>query len=604
LGDHAGEAGIRAGFRAALHANATARRVATVEAADTLERVTVTEATSGGVRPVRGKPAEITVDIIRSGWNRSGTRYYPAEVLERDIPVCYPAGTHMYVNHPGQVEAEDRPERSLYDLAAVFTSTPYAVREGDQTVMRVTARAYSRHREFLAEAAGDIGVSINGNGDGSITEREGRTGLVLERLTHGQSVDFVTKPGAGGRIVALLEAHRGDVLREAASLGGWLESRIHLGFTQLADDLYGDGRLSRDERIAASSAVGDALAAFVKAVEDKAPALYQRSRWANPDTAGTPAAATREAAVEAQREALDRALQSAYGGDDRYAWLHDFDPDAGVAWFRSSGKDTPSALWQQKYTRGAAGVITLDGARVEVRARTVYDPVDPGVPTQEAQPGPTTQTPDGAQTPPGPPADEATTAKETAMTDTTVKDAAAREADEATRIREAIRTQEATELAQYRQADKARGVLDSKLAESTLPALSQSRIRAEFPATRLPLIESDRTLDVAAFTRTVEAAIAAESDYVTSILEAAGVGKVTGNGAAPGAGAGAPTSLFGTPPLTGGVLFGAAAGGVFGAPVTEAQAVQDKQLREALIDTYVRRGQTREAAERAVDARI
>ncbi|HEX8346071.1 MAG TPA: hypothetical protein VF657_15230, partial [Actinoplanes sp.] len=120
----------------------------------------------------------------------------------------------------------------------------------------------------------------------------------------------------------------------------------------------------------------------------------------------------------------------------------------------------------------------------------------------------------------------------------------------------------------------------------------------------LPLIESDRTLDVAAFTRTVEAAIAAESDYVTSILEAAGVGKVTGNGAAPGAGAGAPTSLFGTPPLTGGVLFGAAAGGVFGAPVTEAQAVQDKQLREALIDTYVRRGQTREAAERAVDARI
>lgn len=513
----------------------------------------------------------------------------------------------MYIDHPRLSEQDDIPERSLTGLAAVFDTTPYAVREGDQVIMRTTARVYSRWREFLTEAADDIGVSINGNGDGSIAEREGRTGLVLERLTHGQSVDFVTKPGAGGRIVALLESARPfesdefrtvlDRLstRESASLGAWVESRIHLGFTQLADELYGDGRLTRPERIAASKAIGDALGVFVKAVEEHAPELYKRDRWSEPPVVED--ATVREASVDTQRARIDQAIQTEYGGRDRFAWVRDFDPDAGVVWFTAGDHDQPSRVWQQAYSVSPAGHVLLLGGRVEVRERTVYEPVTP-VATTEADKATTTQTPDGGITPAGPTADEANNAKETAMADTKVLDAAAREADEA------IRTRESLELAQYRQADKARGVLDTKLTESTLPALAQNRVRAGFPATALPLQESDRTLDVTRFTATVEAAIKAEGDYVAAILESAGVGKVTSNGAAAGAGAGMPGAGY-TPPVGGSVLFGASpTGSLFGAPVTEAEAAQDKQLREALIGTYVSRGATREAAERAVDARI
>lgn len=605
-------------------------QVATVESdTSTLERVDVVEASAGGVRK-GNKPSLVTVDIIRSGWNRSGSRYYPAEVLERDIPTVYPAGTHMYIDHPSHTEAEDRPERSLTGLAAVFDSTPYAVREGDQVVMRVTARVYSRWREFLTEAAGDIGVSINGNGDGSITDREGRTGLVLERLTHGQSVDFVTKPGAGGRIVALLESARPfesdqfrtvlDRLstRESASLGAWVESRIHLGFTQLADELYGDGRLTRPERIAASKAIGDALGVFVKAVEQHAPELYTRDRWSEPPAA-VGDATVREASVDTQRARIDHAIQAAYGGRDRFAWVRDFDPDAGVVWFTAGDHDRPSRAWQQAYTT-TGDAVALAGDRVEVRERTVYEPVTPAPITEAATdrpagtpelaepvatgaaPSTTTQTPAGGITPAGSTADEAKNAKETAMTDTTVKDAAAREADEA------VRTRESLELAQYRQADKARSLLDTKLAESSLPALAQNRIRAEFPATALPLQESDRALDVTRFTTTVEAAIKAETDYVAAILESAGVGKVAGNGAAPGAGSGAPagygqTAQTATP---GGVLFGGQLGTPLSvgipAALSEADQAQTATLRESLIKTYERRGMTREAAEQAVDA--
>lgn len=574
----------------------------------------------------------ITIDIIRSGWNKAGTRYYPADVLERDIPVVYPAGSHMYIDHPRLSEQEDIPERSLTSLAAVFDTTPYAVREGDQTVMRVSARVYSRWRDFLTEAASDIGVSINGNGDGSIMEREGRTGLVLERLTHGQSVDFVTKPGAGGRIVALLESARPfesdefravlDRLstRESASLGAWVESRIHLGFTQLADELYGDGRLTRPERIAASKAIGDALGVFVAAVEKNAPQLYTRDRWASPPEVED--ATVREASVDTQRARIDRAIQLTYGGRDRFAWVRDFDPDAAVVWFSAADPDQPGRLWQQTYTvTGKA--VDLVGDRVEVRERTVYEPVAPvattetdrpagtpelaepaGVPPVPPAPAPgagpaapatTTHTPAGSA-PAGSTADEANNAKETAMTDTTVKDAAAREADEA------VRTRESLELAQYRQSARANDLLNTKLAESALPALAQNRVRAGFPATALPLLEADRTLDVARFTTTVEAAIKAETDYVAGILESAGVGRPGNNGAAPGAGAGMP-GTFTPQQTTGSFLFDPAPATTAGALLTEANPV-DTRLRESLIKTYTDRGIAREVAERAVDVRI
>jgi hypothetical protein len=50
----------------------------------------------------------------------------------------------------------------------------------------------------------------------------------------------------------------------------------------MADDMAAEGRLTREERIQMSSAVGDALAAFVANLEANAPQLYQRDLWDEP----------------------------------------------------------------------------------------------------------------------------------------------------------------------------------------------------------------------------------------------------------------------------------------------------------------------------------
>ncbi|WP_431935807.1 hypothetical protein [Micromonospora sp. RP3T] len=569
---------------------AAERALATVESAATAERVELHEAAAGGAvhEAKPGTRGLYVIDVIKSGWNTSGSRYYSADVIERDVPRVYPKGTHMHIDHPGRMEQDDRPERSLSTLAAVFVDDPWAVREDDGSVtMRTTARVFAPWQGFIAEAWPHIGVSINGNGHGEHAEREGRYGLVLEELTYGQSVDFVTKPGAGGRVVGLMEsareaaatpAGRAAMLREAATVGTYMESRIHLGFTKLADEMYGEGRVTREERITLSGAIGDALAVFVGRVEADAPQLYQRSPWSGSVVDATDEAArTREASAEQQHRALGDALSGAYGGPDRFAWVRDYDPDAGVVWFDTGAAAGPEGggTWQQSYTRDAAGRVELLGDRIEVRARTVYDPVRPDgtAATTETTPG---RRPAG--TDPGSAPD---TTRENDMGDNG-PEVGTREAD-LTRERDEARL----ELARYRAADTAAPILTTLLAESSLPAPAQARVRADFPARALPLVEASNTLDEPRFRTLVEASIAAEGAYVAQLAEGAGVGRVSGMGAGLGAGAGAPSGALPA---------------AFGASTREADAPDQASIDE-LVDMYVRRGMTREAAQAAATGR-
>jgi hypothetical protein len=131
---------------------------------------------------------------------------------------------------------------------------------------------------------------------------------ILETLTSGETVEEAARQQALADATALVEA---DVaLREAANLGNWLESRIHLSFTQMADDMFGYGRLSRPERIAVSGGIGAALDAFRIAVETGAPQLYQRGIWEEAPEPETAEAEMSEAAVEAEYvPLLERAVR-------------------------------------------------------------------------------------------------------------------------------------------------------------------------------------------------------------------------------------------------------------------------------------------------------
>ena len=68
-------------------------------------------------------------------------------------------------------------------------------------------------------------------------------------------------------------------LQEKSNTAEWLESRLHLTLTQIADDMFGGGRVTRDERKVLSGAIGGALDSYHNFVKENAPQLFSRAPW-------------------------------------------------------------------------------------------------------------------------------------------------------------------------------------------------------------------------------------------------------------------------------------------------------------------------------------
>lgn len=157
-------------------------------------------------RAVR-RDGTIPVKLIQPGWGASG--FYPAEVLERDGPVVFPAGTKMFWNHPTLQEEAERPEGDLRNLAAELVSGARWEANGVAGPgLYADAKVFGAYQEAVNELAPHIGVSIRGAGRAVAGEADGRTGRIVQQLVNAQSVDFVTVPGAGGQIISMFEAAR------------------------------------------------------------------------------------------------------------------------------------------------------------------------------------------------------------------------------------------------------------------------------------------------------------------------------------------------------------------------------------------------------------
>lgn len=158
-----------------------------------------------------GRDGTIEMRLIQPGWGSSG--YYPKEVLERDGPKVWPAGTHMYLDHPTETESRERPERSVRDLAAVTISNPVYQENGKAGPgLYAKATVLPQWKETIDALAPFIGVSIRASGAYEGGEADGREGKIIKSLVKGHSVDFVTKPGAGGKVLAIMESMRQESL--------------------------------------------------------------------------------------------------------------------------------------------------------------------------------------------------------------------------------------------------------------------------------------------------------------------------------------------------------------------------------------------------------
>lgn len=149
----------------------------------------------------------IPVRLIAPGWGSSG--YYPADVLERDGPRVFGAGTKMYWNHPTVIEETQRPEGDLNALAGELISGARWEAAGlAGPGLYADAKLFGQYRAAVEELAPHIGVSIRASGRAVQGEVDGRRGPVIESIVDRRSVDFVTEPGAGGQIVQMFEAAR------------------------------------------------------------------------------------------------------------------------------------------------------------------------------------------------------------------------------------------------------------------------------------------------------------------------------------------------------------------------------------------------------------
>lgn len=149
----------------------------------------------------------LRVAIITPGWGSSG--YYSESVIKEAADnKIFPAGTHLFMDHPSETEEWDRPERSVRDLAAVLRDD--ARWDANENALIGDVQLIGPYRESLSdpELLNAIGLSIRASGEFSEGEAEGRKGRIVTKLLEGLSVDFVTRAGRGGKVLQILESAR------------------------------------------------------------------------------------------------------------------------------------------------------------------------------------------------------------------------------------------------------------------------------------------------------------------------------------------------------------------------------------------------------------
>lgn len=166
------------------------------------------------------------VVLIRAG-ESANKRDYPASVLQASAPVF--EGVKAYADHPSRSDIKERSERSVRDITGWYANVRY--QDGRLVADRHFVPTQAGNDAWaLAEmvATGKAPKTLAGlsiNAVGSARKREDG-GMVVESITHAQSVDDVTTPAAGG---SYIESVQGDSLTaaliEAMSYDEWVSVR-------------------------------------------------------------------------------------------------------------------------------------------------------------------------------------------------------------------------------------------------------------------------------------------------------------------------------------------------------------------------------------------
>lgn len=165
----------------------------------TTTKVTLSESTTGLAPKSKGV---YDVRLIASDVQGS-SGFYSRSVLETHGKAAFPMGTKVYLDHPTRDEAENRPERSVKDIAGYLISDPEMREDG----LYGSVKFGESYIQLMEDFAPILGMSIRAQGE--IEESEDESGTIRKNVTALypsplNSVDVVTAPGAGGKIVGAL----------------------------------------------------------------------------------------------------------------------------------------------------------------------------------------------------------------------------------------------------------------------------------------------------------------------------------------------------------------------------------------------------------------
>lgn len=158
---------------------------------------------------------EVLLKLISPGWGSSG--YYSKEVLQKAAADrIFHKGLHNFIDHPTAQEESARPEGSLTKLGSVLVEDAIWLDDhnGNGPGLYAKGKVVPQFSETLNVIADDIGMSIRANGKAKVGEVDGKRGNVIEAITEGRSVDYVTLPGRGGKVLQLAESKRNSASME------------------------------------------------------------------------------------------------------------------------------------------------------------------------------------------------------------------------------------------------------------------------------------------------------------------------------------------------------------------------------------------------------
>lgn len=228
--------------------------------------------------------SQFLMKIIQAGKGSSG--YYPKEVLMRDGPNVFKAGTHVYINHPTSQEAAARPEGDYNNLAGVLSGNAQWNEAGPAgPALYAPVKFFSDVAPRVKERAKYTGASIRAYGDHGKTMREGVK--EISRITHAESVDLVTRAGAGGAVLteaakpAAIPAKESDMDEKQvqALIDGKLTEAVK-PLTEKITALEAENKTLRERAndLGVRSAQGDAAIVVREALADPKVVLHENTK--------------------------------------------------------------------------------------------------------------------------------------------------------------------------------------------------------------------------------------------------------------------------------------------------------------------------------------